>query len=775
MPFLSSKNVDALLDVPNLECPSSRSISNKHKHREEGGESRGCRSRSGSSCNNGGSIPILPQIDTRLRKRPSANSVTGDEVSVLSLHSAFRNMPIQEDAELADLTANRSVSSFVHQNNQNNSYSNSNSYNYHNNSKIHQYQTQGRNESASTISFSEKSLPIMASDIESIEQNWITNQQQQQKQRDQDPPSSKSTSSKNSKRYYNRRLSTQTYSDKGTVYSSIYKTFCDEQSARSVASASIPKHEVRKGGTTRTFSFCSLSSGTVGTARQFPRNQHNDNHHQHPSSTSNTSKTASSTSTAMNQFEDISLPSSFPAAPTNTPKTEITPFLSNMQNIVEGNIITRAVSTLTKEKRVNETVKPSSKASQMGSNSGSGAEESTVMMKNNDNVNGNSNGRPPLSKSSSSSSITDGMDQTSESQLQKEMYRLSLELASTLSTLDFSKLEITKYAKQVSDLQATVQNLETEREALKKKLERYEQKAKIKQEKESKENEKKEKKDLAMDVQQESRNGHSNDIPRCITPLNNEGGDNHDHAPDLTFSRDDDNDDNGIVVNRHSRSIKKRNQRETKDESHLLFPELNESHLTCSDLYSSHVLDNTIDASKLHDRTHTPSKLLDEIEEFCDPDDEENEFPSLVLDSGVSLIDPREEVFNDDPFATVYKDTEPSIDEEKDREKEYKEDIKEDVPAKTQIVNPSPWIPNLKKKDDNENRNQFKMLKKDDKMNQSSMTINHFSRFLRFGNSSSINNFENRYDEMNSSMRSVKTNMTAPVSSKQRFFRFGRL
>ena len=213
MPFVWTKNADTL-DVANLE---------NYRHQDD-------------RRSNGRSTSIVRQIETkRYDKRFSASSAAsshGDEVSVLSLHSAFQNIPIREDAELSYPRVNsfRSTSSSVYQHSRD-----ANEYDQDNSKK--------------DTEFSDNSMPILQADIESIEQNWITNQQEQRQKTPsikspKSPNSNTSNPHKNAK--LSRRCSTQTYSDKGTVYSSIYKSFCDEQSARSVASIvshSIPKDD----------------------------------------------------------------------------------------------------------------------------------------------------------------------------------------------------------------------------------------------------------------------------------------------------------------------------------------------------------------------------------------------------------------------------------------------------------------------------------------------------------------------------------------------------
>lgn len=75
----------------------------------------------------------------------------------------------------------------------------------------------------------------------------------------------------------------------------------------------------------------------------------------------------------------------------------------------------------------------------------------------------------------------------------------------------------------------------------------------------------------------------------------------------------------------------------SREESGLLFPDLNESHISCPDLY----------ASRVHDEFGTTIEEDDEdIDAYSKEQNEQN--------TSVELIDPRDEVFDDDPFATHF-------------------------------------------------------------------------------------------------------------------------
>mmetsp|Transcript_7670 Transcript_7670/g.9782 ORF Transcript_7670/g.9782 Transcript_7670/m.9782 type:complete len:265 (-) Transcript_7670:60-854(-) len=160
-----------------------------------------------------------------------------------------------------------------------------------------------------------------------------------------------------------------------------------------------------------------------------------------------------------------------------------------------------------------------------------------------------------------------------------------------------------------------------------------------------------------------------------------------------------------------------------------------------------------------------------------DNDNGDDEFPSLVLESTVSLIDPREEIFDDDPFATVYNPNDSShmdsLEEEEEKEEEEEDltldDDEEDeeeliigleclhnngidnnnnkddnthpkaTDRKTMLShddnqiavnnNNNAWIPQLMKRG--------KKTNVEESLNQS--TMNHFSRLFGFGNNDNKN------------------------------------
>jgi hypothetical protein len=773
MPYVWTKDADTL-DVANLEGSHTEEICEEESQ-------------------NG---PSIPQIHMRARKRHSYRSISGlsagssygDEVSVLSVHSAFHNIP--EESAL-------------------------NSSSSHRHSAL----------SHAPMGFSNRSLAIQQSDIESIEESWTSSQQQQQDQR-QGKRHSK-ISPQSGGKYGGRKYSTQTYSEKGTGYSSIYKSYCDEQSVKSAASISSNNHQdeglmnahflssnasmsSKGGGTGSVKGGMSNSSyyrpsNTFGTAKRYSSSSL-----QHGTRTTNTNTTASSSvSTTQQQFDEFS----FPPAPNNTPTA---PFLYHQKQ--ESNIISSAVAalhnadTITKKPDIISTLAPVQRSSKINASCPSTTTKSTssqkaysssgdtTLIQNNIQTNNNNdNGRPPLSKSSSSSSaFTSNSNHTSESKLEKEMYRLSLELASTLSNLDYKKLEVTKYIKQVQELELIIRNLNQDKEFLFKKLERYESRSGKKKKKHNSSSNLDGSSKLQftmdgtmhIDLNTHSGHGHNQtDAPRCITPQNDAftiGNDinpstmpvllneevtnknNDQNAPDLTFSRDDDEEDDEP----ETFTLMKVNNNETNNESNLLFPELNESHLTCHDLYSSHAIDDTLDSS-LIDTKQSLLKVQEEETvaeaENCDHDNDhddhdDHEFPSIALDTSISLIDPRDEVFNDDPFATVCRNND-SMDEADEDNITATKEHPSIIVKENQSFNSTAWIlplVNLMKRDKNNKTRSFKDSK-NDILNQS---IHSISRLLQLG---STRNLKQDLDES-----SARTCVTLPVkATKPGLFRFG--
>ena len=126
--------------------------------------------------------------------------------------------------------------------------------------------------------------------------------------------------------------------------------------------------------------------------------------------------------------------------------------------------------------------------------------------------------------------------------------------------------------------------------------------------------------------------------PRCITPSNDDNK-SSDILP-MTKSHNTNNSKPMQV-----------DEEEVLGDSHVIFPELNKSHLTCHDLvYSSQILDLTLE---------TPSK-----EKFLDNIENNLPSPSLAFETTISLVDPRDKIFNDDPFSTFYNQDDESEDGE---------------------------------------------------------------------------------------------------------------
>ena len=158
---------------------------------------------------------------------------------------------------------------------------------------------------------------------------------------------------------------------------------------------------------------------------------------------------------------------------------------------------------------------------------------------------------------------------------------------------------------------------------------------------------------------------------------------------------------------------------------------MNESHLTCHDLYSSHAIDDTVD-------TATPLKSIGEQTRSY-------EFASPNFDTTVSLIDPREEVFDDDPFSTMYRHDESGENDcaiEEGDELEYDIDKQEVVRNVLPVNNNSVFPQDYDNDSVNSNlgtgivsfmnKNNISDIRgKDEQVNQSVMT--QFSRLFQFG------------------------------------------
>lgn len=198
---------------------------------------------------------------------------------------------------------------------------------------------------------------------------------------------------------------------------------------------------------------------------------------------------------------------------------------------------------------------------------------------------------------------TSSSNHTSESKLERDMYRLSLELANTLANLDISNSEFARFRKQVKDLQVAVQTLKTEKKALNERLESYEQKKSLVTEL---------KPDIEVDRNKEWRVIES----ACVIPSRGAGRQNEESRPLFSPGANSSFSDPGV---------------NSREESGLLFPDLNENHISCPDVYGS----------KVHDKLGTTIE-----DAYRREQNEQN--------TSVELIDPRDEVFDDDPFATHF-------------------------------------------------------------------------------------------------------------------------
>ena len=373
--------------------------------------------------------------------------------------------------------------------------------------------------------FSVNSLPIQDSDIESVEQIWL------EEQRKVDDILERS-----------KKFSTQTYSDKGTVHSSLHRNKSDrDERSRSTTSKSAALNIVSVGDR----SYVQNSSKTRGTARLLPME-----------ATSRSKISGQATSETVHTMEKK----------------------NNSNRGLHTSRIPSRPKKKSSRRRTNNLMIDETKSTK--STKSTNDETNSVVSH--------------LSCASHTSS-----NKTSESTLHKEMFRLSLELANTLSSLDISNSEIARYRKHVEQLQKTVEELETEKAVFKAKLEGYER-AKI----------------LETGVTQKRHE----DGPVCVTPS----------RPSEPFSSS--NERREFFSPETYNSSFSDPVHGSRDTSGLLFPELNESHISCPDLYTSRIHDDL-------------GATIEEEDEDVLPSGDE-------VGISVDLIDPREEVFNDDPFAT---------------------------------------------------------------------------------------------------------------------------
>jgi hypothetical protein len=193
-----------------------------------------------------------------------------------------------------------------------------------------------------------------------------------------------------------------------------------------------------------------------------------------------------------------------------------------------------------------------------------------------------------------------------------------LELANTLAQLDVANSDAAGYRKQVKELEETVSTLLVENRNLKQKLQKYEHN-----------DDSFESKEIQPKMQSNeficTKGQESGKEPICITPSQ----ESHDLVIDdrSYFSGQNTSFTDPAVYHR--------------DESQMLFPDLcNESYISCPDLYISRVLDDS------NEKDAEVTKTV------------ENQ-----LTTSVELIDPRDEVFDDDPFATFNYSNDSTADE----------------------------------------------------------------------------------------------------------------
>lgn len=447
------------------------------------------------------------------------NATAEDAVSVMTLHSAFQTTGVEQNGSSPKNYTRKkpALSSFMEKITHSNERCRSN---------------------VSQDEFSLDSLPIQNSDIESVEQMWI------EEQRKADDVLERC-----------KRYSTQTYSDKGTVHSSLhrYSTDRDETRSRSTASRSAAINF----SNTSDRSYVQNSSKAHGTARILP--------------TTRTSTVSLGTASK----QDISMTEK--KHPKKNPKRE-----TMTSRIPSGSKSKKSKRRRSKNSLMEET-------------------ESTAKSTKEETMSVGSNASNTSSK------------KTTDSTLHKEMFRLSLELANTLAALDVSNSEVARYRVMVQNLQNRVEDLEAEKTVFKAKLEGYQRAEAFEAE--------------GNTLTQNRSEGR----PVCVTPtrLSERLSRNNNRrvylSPDPT----------------HNSSFSDPPQ-SSREMSGILFPELNESHISCPDLYSS----------RMHDDLGATIEEVDEVEQTNV--DDSNPF--------VDIIDPRDEIFNDDPFATFnYSDDESAV------------------------------------------------------------------------------------------------------------------
>mmetsp|Transcript_7679 Transcript_7679/g.9793 ORF Transcript_7679/g.9793 Transcript_7679/m.9793 type:complete len:629 (-) Transcript_7679:283-2169(-) len=492
---------------------SSSSSSNNHQQQQQQQYSRiESKYVISSRSNNSGqsSIPLsIPLTNTSVSSNSNGNSLSNSKRSSQGHQHQHPNSASNSQYDYQHITSSGSVLSSSYHNN----HSRNNNVNDSNN-----------NDNFTT--FSDKSLPIQSSDIESVEQSWISLQQgqtadntkQEQVQQKKAP----------------RRFSTQTYSDKGTVYSSLYKSYCDEQSARSIATASLQdthdyeNNELIKSPSCTAESYSSHKGHSklwsqeqqqkqqqqqqLQQQQQQLQQQQYHNYNNVHSSSQQYHNNAPSKSGVETRSHDSSSHLTGLSAPMedqslsihSSPKVkQFHAGTGDIGDALKTTVTAQAVAKITNNNNnTSSPPKPPHQNNTLATNSSFATDDKTLLMKN----------RNGSSSSETSSNLT---QHTSESKLQTEMFRLSLEFASTLANLDQTKLEVKKYMKQVKDLESVVGKLELEKRQLKERLDGYENGK-------GKKKKKKKKTKTAKKLEEEEENCIGKEGPRCITPSNEE-------------------------------------------------------------------------------------------------------------------------------------------------------------------------------------------------------------------------------------------------------------
>ena len=267
--------------------------------------------------------------------------------------------------------------------------------------------------------------------------------------------------------------------------------------------------------------------------------------------------------------------------------------------------------------------------------------------------------RPHTSKGSRRSSASSTKDETvsvvsqktsssshqkSESKLSSKMFRLSVELANTLAILDIANSEAARSRKQCEDLQETVEKMQIENEVLKIRLGRYEQKTTMS-----------ESKPPLIEVRK------SELIPACVTTSKGAVAVNQDNGPIFSPITNSSFSDPAMC---------------SREDGELLFPDLNGSHISCPGLYKSRVQDEfgiiMEEEDEVDDIDPRDEIFNDDPFATCFNYSNESSVNESKEEDKVDDIDPRDEIFNDDPFATCFNcSNDSAVNESKDEQDDY--------------------------------------------------------------------------------------------------------